>query len=50
MAQDLAASHPHALVQNDNGYYAVRYDLLGLKMATYEEWQQAGLKAVELVH
>ena len=50
MAQDLKVSHPHALIKNNNGYYAVRYDLLGLKMTTYKEWQQAGLKTVELVN
>jgi hypothetical protein len=49
MAQDLTISHPHALAKSDDGYYAVRYDLLGLKMATYKEWQRAGLKAVKLM-
>jgi hypothetical protein len=50
MAQDLTTTHPHALVKNQQGYFAVRYDLLGLRRVTYAQWQQAGLTSVELPH
>ena len=38
MAQDLLISHPEALIVRPDGFYAVRYDLLGLQMITYEAW------------
>jgi hypothetical protein len=46
MAQDLIATHPEALVVMDNGYYAVHYDRLGLRMTTREAWDAAGQAAV----
>jgi len=39
MAQQVAAIAPQAVVMQPNGYLAVYYDRLGLKMQTLEEWQ-----------
>jgi len=43
LAQDLLnsdnAKFRHAVVVNSNGYYAVKYDELGLKMFTLDEWK-----------
>jgi len=39
MAQQVAAIAPQAVVMEPNGYLAVYYDRLGLKMQTLEEWQ-----------
>lgn len=50
MAQDLIETHPQALVKDNRGYFAVNYSLLGLKMASYADWQQHGLESVESVH
>lgn len=46
MAQDLLQDYPEAVVTADDGTYAVHYDSLGLRMATYSEWQQQGIEAV----
>lgn len=40
MAQDLLISRPEAVVTDENGFYRVRYDLLGVKMMRLEEWQK----------
>lgn len=50
MAQDLLDSHPEALIKRDDGYYWVRYDCLGLKMATLEDWDSMGLESVTNIH
>jgi len=47
MAQQVAAIAPQAVVMEPNGYLAVYYDRLGLKMQTLEEWQ-ATRRAVPL--
>jgi hypothetical protein len=41
MAQDLLEdkSYRDAVVTNEFGFYAIKYDLLGLKMVTLEEWK-----------
>lgn len=39
MAQQVAAIVPDAVVMQPNGYLAVYYDRLGLKMQTWEQWQ-----------
>jgi hypothetical protein len=39
MAQQVAAIVPEAVVMEPNGYLAVYYDRLGLKMQTLAEWQ-----------
>jgi hypothetical protein len=39
MAQQVAAIAPQAVVMNPDGYLAVYYDRLGLKMQTLQEWQ-----------
>lgn len=46
MAQDLLQEHPEAVVTTENNQYAVNYSALGLRMATYEQWEQSGLAAV----
>ncbi len=38
MAQQVAAIVPEAVVMEPNGFLAVNYDRLGLKMQTLEEW------------
>lgn len=38
MAQDLLHTHPEAVVVDSNGYYGVRYDILGLKMMLAADW------------
>lgn len=48
MAQDLISSHPYALRERADGYLMVRYDLLGLRMASLEEWERAGVDSVLL--
>ena len=48
MAQDLIETHPEALVALESGYYGVRYDLLGLKMVTAEQWKEIGPGSVEM--
>jgi len=50
MAQDLLGDEAfrHAVVMTQNGYYAVNYEMLGLKMATLEVWRDYGLAAVSL--
>jgi hypothetical protein len=47
MAQDLISDHPEAIVTMLNGFYAVRYDRLGLRMTTLDEYRRKGLGAVE---
>ncbi|HEU4966804.1 MAG TPA: tail fiber domain-containing protein [Candidatus Saccharimonadales bacterium] len=39
MAQDLLDTHPEAVLTDSNGYYQVRYDLLGYDMVTLQQWQ-----------
>ena len=48
MAQDLIDTHPHALVVLESGHYGVRYDLLGLRMVTAEQWKELGRESVEV--
>lgn len=48
MAQDLLHSHPSAVITDKNGFYAVNYAMLGLRMCTIEEWERHGVKAVKL--
>ncbi|MEZ5924350.1 MAG: tail fiber domain-containing protein [Hyphomicrobiaceae bacterium] len=46
MAQDIRPARPDAIVTMANGYYAVRYNSLGLRMTSFEAWQREGLGAV----
>ncbi len=48
IAQELLDSHPDAVILNENGYYAVEYDKLGLRMVELEAWEEHGMKAVVL--
>jgi len=43
MAQDLVETHPEALVVDSNGFYAVRYNLIGAQMMTLEQWNSRAL-------
>lgn len=46
MAQDVISTHPQAVSRRSDGYLMVRYDLLGLRMASLEEWNQSGMDSV----
>ena len=48
MAQDLLGddNFRHAVITTPSGFYAVNYAMLGLNMATQEEWSEAGLASV----
>ncbi|NIP30660.1 MAG: hypothetical protein GTO02_12250 [Candidatus Dadabacteria bacterium] len=47
MAQDLNNTDlGHTVVKMPNGYYAVDYNKIGLRMATLEEWEEKGLDSV----
>jgi hypothetical protein len=50
MAQDLLSDPALRQAANlqANGYYAVDYGRLGLRMATFAEWQARGLASVRL--
>lgn len=50
MAQDLLKNPlwRGAVVKGSDGYYAVDYARLGLKMTSLDEWQSRGVAAVEL--
>lgn len=43
MAQDILKTVPKAVHTTSDGYYAVNYDMLGLKMSTYEDWAKQSL-------
>jgi hypothetical protein len=42
MAQEVEAIRPEAVVRGSDGYLRVNYDLLGLRMQTFDEWTAAG--------
>ena len=42
MAQEVEAIRPEAVVHGSDGYLRVNYDLLGLRMQTWDEWVAAG--------
>jgi hypothetical protein len=42
MAQEVEAIRPEAVVRGSDGYLRVNYDLLGLRMQTWEEWLASG--------
>ncbi len=39
MAQEVLKVAPQAVITGSDGFYSVRYDLLGTSMMTFEEWQ-----------
>ena len=39
MAQDLLGIYPEAVVTGNNGFYEVKYGLLGIKMISLSEWK-----------
>ena len=44
MAQEVQTVRPDAVVRGRDGYLRVRYDKLGLKFQTYEQWISAGAR------
>jgi hypothetical protein len=50
MAQEVAAVMPDAVITGSDGYLRVRYDMLGLKFETYDEWVALGAKLPNLSH
>ena len=46
MAQDLQGQDRAAIVTRDDGFMAVNYGSLGLRMATWEQWERGSLDAV----
>ena len=50
MAQDLVDSHPQVLTTDEEGYYRVNYEQLGLRMVSLEEWQQHGPNSVSVLN
>jgi len=46
MAQDLLQDHPEAIVTRENNTYAVNYMALGLRMVSYDQWEEYGLDSV----
>jgi hypothetical protein len=48
MAQDLLAQgRADAVIVTDSGFMKVDYAALGLRMASYRDWQAHGLAAIE---
>jgi len=49
MAQELLAEprFSHAVVRQPNGFYAVNYAKLGLRMTTLDVWQADGMQSVQ---
>ncbi len=47
MAQEVLETNPDAVMSRSDGYLAVHYDRLGLKMTTYDDWQKHGLESVK---
>jgi hypothetical protein len=50
MAQDIISRNPEAVIQNESGFYMVRYAQIGLKMVTLKQWKSEGPDSVELMH
>ncbi len=44
MAQEVEAVIPDAVTRDKDGYLLVRYDRLGLRMQTWEQWLASGAK------
>jgi hypothetical protein len=42
MAQEVQTVMPDAVLRGRDGYLRVRYDKLGLKFETYEQWMSSG--------
>lgn len=42
MAQEVEAVMPEAVVRGSDGYLRVHYDMLGIRMQTWEEWVASG--------
>ena len=48
MAQDLLQNplYKDAVITKANGFYAVNYAMLGLKMTTFAQWKKDGLASI----
>jgi hypothetical protein len=44
IAQEVEAVMPEAVVHGSDGYLRVKYDMLGIRMQTWEEWVASGQK------
>ena len=44
MAQEVQFVRPDAVVRADDGYLRVRYDQLGVKFQTYDQWVRSGAR------
>jgi hypothetical protein len=44
IAQEVEAVLPEAVVHGSDGYLRVKYDMLGIRMQTWEEWVASGQK------
>jgi endosialidase-like protein len=44
MAQEVQAVMPDAVTQDRAGYLRVRYEMLGLKFQTYDQWIASGAR------
>jgi hypothetical protein len=42
MAQEVQAIMPEAVEHGSDGYLSVNYDLLGIRMQTWDEWVASG--------
>ena len=50
MAQDLLKNPlwKKAVIKQENGFYAVDYGVLGLRMTTFTEWKNKGAAVIQL--
>ena len=48
MAQEVRTVMPDAVVRGADGYWKVRYEKLGLRFQTYEQWLTAGSRIPEI--
>ena len=47
MAQEILNVNPQAVVTMADGYYAVKYNKLGFKMTTYDQWKSMGPASIQ---
>jgi hypothetical protein len=48
IAQEVQRNRPDAIIEGKDGYLAVNYSKLGMKMMTYEEFLQAEMDIEEI--
>jgi hypothetical protein len=47
LAQDVVAKRPEAVVRGEDGFLRVRYEDIGVRLQTYQEWLGAGAKTTK---